>query len=111
MKKLIRALVRLVVSALALLLVAFFFPWIEIVGFTNALSVALVVAIIGYIIEFIIGISIKNEESSKFRGVLSFIISAIVIYVTQFIIPALTVSIIGAILVAIIIGIIDAVEY
>jgi len=103
---LIGALIRLVISTLSLLLVGTLITGFTIGGFVNALTVALVIAILGYLIE----LAPKFEQgriNSKVRGLVGFIISAIVIYIAQFIIPALTVSIIGSLLAAAIIGIID----
>jgi len=103
---LIGAIIRLVISTLSILLVGTLIAGFSIGGFVNALTVALVIAILGYLIE----LAPKFEQgriNSKVRGLVGFIISAIVIYIAQFIIPALTVSIIGALLAAAIIGIID----
>ena len=103
---LIGALIRLVISALSLLLVGTLIQGFTIGGFINALIVALVIAILGYLIELASKIE-QRKINSKVRGLVGFIISAIVIYLAQFIIPALTVSLIGALLAAAIIGIID----
>jgi len=108
---LIGAIIRLVISALSLLLVGALVPDFTIGGFTiggfvNALAVALVIAILGYLIELAPTIE-QGRINSKVRGLVGFIISVIVIYIAQFIIPALTISITGALLAAVIIGIID----
>ena len=99
---LIGALIRLIISGLSLLLVGALISGFTIGGFVNALIVALVIAILGYLIELI-----SKSKQGKIRGVVGFIISAIVIYIAQFIISALTVTVIGALLAAVIIGIID----
>ena len=106
MEILIGALIRLFVSVLSFLLVGAFLPGFNLGRLVNALAVALVIAILGYLIELVP--TIKHRRiNSKIRGLVGFIISVIVIYIAQFIIPELTISIIGALLAAVIIGIID----
>jgi putative membrane protein len=63
-----------------------------------------VIAVMGYVIEAVLG----EEISPGNRGIIGFIISAIVIYAAQFIVPGLSVSVFGALLAALIIGLIDA---
>ncbi len=49
-------------------------------------------------------------DASPFgRGLKGFVISAIIIYLTQFLVPTMRVSIIGAIIAALVIGVIDAI--
>ncbi len=105
MREWIGFIVRFIVSALVLLLVAAVLPGIRIAGFTGALIAAAVIAILGYIAERLLG----DRVSPQSRGLVGFITSAVVIYLAKFIIPAyLSVSIIGALLAAFVIGIIDA---
>jgi len=97
--------VRFVVSALVLLLVAAILPGIRVAGFTGALIAAAIIAILGYIVEKLMG----ERVSPQSRGLVGFITGAVVIYLAKFIIPAyMDVSIIGALLAAFVIGIIDA---
>ena len=98
------AIVRFIVSALVLLAVGYFIPGFSMVGFVNALVAAAVIALMGYIIEAVLGESISPQN----RGIVGFITSAIVIYATQYIVPGLSVTILGALLAAFIIGLIDA---
>lgn len=95
--------VRFIVSALVLLVVSFLLPGFAVLGFGGALLAALVIAILGYIVEKVLG----KEVSPQNRGIVGFITSAIVIYVAQFFVPQLRVSLIGAALAALVIGIID----
>ena len=99
------AVIRFVVSAFVLLAVGFFLPGFEIIGFGSALIAAIVIAVIGYLVEAFMG----DEVSPQNRGVIGFITSAVVIYLTQFVVADMSVSIIGAALAAVIIGIVDAV--
>ncbi|MFW6006373.1 MAG: phage holin family protein [Bacillota bacterium] len=96
--------IRFIVSALVLLIIGYFIPGFSMVGFINALLAAGVIALLGFLIESIMG----EEVSPQSRGIVGFIIAAIVIYATQFIVPGLSVSVIGALLAAFVIGIIDA---
>jgi putative membrane protein len=104
MKNWIGAIIRFIVSALVLMAVGFLVPGMSMVGFINALIAAVVIAVLGYIIEAILG----DRVSPQNRGVVGFITAAVVIYLTQFIVPGLSVSILGALLAALIIGVIDA---
>ncbi len=96
--------VRFIVSALVLLAIGFFLPGFSMVGFINALIAAAVIAILGYIVETIMG----EEVSPQNRGIVGFVTAAIVIYLTQYLVPGLSVTVLGALLAAFVIGIIDA---
>ena len=96
--------IRFIVSALVLMGVSFFVPGFTMVGFVNALIAAAIIAILGYIVEAVMG----EKVSPQNRGIIGFITAAVVIYVAQFIAPGLTVSILGALIAAFIIGIVDA---
>ncbi len=100
----LRLIVRFIISALVLLVLSFVLPGFAVVGFGGALLAALVIAILGYIVEAVMG----EKVSPQSRGIVGFIVAAIVIYVAQFFVPAMTVSILGAALAAIVIGIVDA---
>jgi len=97
--------VRFVVSALVLMLVGFLLPGITVSGFVGALIAAVVIAVLGYIIEAILG----NRISPRSRGIVGFVTAAVVIYVAQFIVPSyLSVSLLGSLLAAFAIGLVDA---
>ncbi|PKM41723.1 MAG: hypothetical protein CVV03_11765 [Firmicutes bacterium HGW-Firmicutes-8] len=105
MREWIGFIVRFIVSALVLFLVAAVLPGIKVAGFTGALIAAAIIAIIGYIVEKVMGDKISPQN----RGLVGFITAAVVIYLAKFIIPGyLSVSIIGALLAAFVIGIVDA---
>ena len=105
MREWIGFIVRFIVSALVLFLVAAVLPGIKVAGFTGALVAAAIIAIIGYIVEKVMGDKISPQN----RGLVGFITAAVVIYLAKFIIPGyLSVSIIGALLAAFVIGIVDA---
>ncbi len=97
--------VRFVISALVLLFVGFLLPGVEIAGFINALIAAVVIAVLGFIVETVLG----EKVSPQSRGLVGFLTSAVVIFSAQFVVPAMQISIIGALLASAVIGLIDAV--
>lgn len=97
------AVVRFIVSALVLMLVGFLLPGFRTLTFFHALFAAVVIAVLGWVAESLLG---KNV-SPYGRGVVGFIVSAITIWIAQFIVPGMEVSVIGALLAAFVIGIID----
>ena len=101
----IGVIVRFVVSALVLMLVGYLIPGISVAGFTGALIAAVVIAILGYLIELALG----DKISPRSRGLVGFITAAVVIYIAQFIIPSyLSVSLLRSVLAAFVIGLVDA---
>jgi len=95
--------VRFVVSALVLMFVGFVVPQFEVGGFWSALFLALVITVLGWIIEGIFG----RKVTPFGRGIVGFLSTALVIWLAQFIVDDVTVTIIGALLAALVIGIID----
>jgi len=98
--------IRFVVSALVLIVASWLAPGFVVRGgVTGALIAAVVIAVLGYIAEALLG----DRISPQSRGLVGFITAAVVIYLAQFVIPGLlSVSIVGALISAFIIGIIDA---
>lgn len=98
--------IRFVVSALVLVVVSWLSPGFVVRGgFVGALMAAVVIAVLGYIAEVLLG----ERISPRSRGLVGFVTAAVVIYLAQFIIPnMLTVSLVGALIAAFIIGLIDA---
>lgn len=95
--------VRFIVSALVLLVVGWLVPQFSIGGFGSALLLSLVIALLGWAVEGIFG----KKVTPFGRGIVGFIISALVIWLAQFIVSGVSVSMIGALLAALVIGIID----
>lgn len=101
----VRTIVRFVVSAIVLLLISYLLPGIKVSGFIGALLAAVVIAVLGYLVELILG----ERVSPRSRGVVGFVVAAVVIYLAQFIIPSyMSVSLLGSILAAFVIGLVDA---
>lgn len=94
---------RFVVAALVLMVVGWIVPQFTIGGFWSALLLALVIALLGWVVE-----GIFSKKPTPFgRGIVGFIVSALVIWIAQFVVSGVSVSILGAILAALVIGIID----
>lgn len=100
----IGAIVRFIVSAIVLMVMGLVLPGFRLFGFVNALIAALVIAVLGWAIEAILG----ERVSPQSRGIVGFIVAAVVIYVAQFLVPGMSVTIIGALLASLVVGIIDA---
>ncbi len=96
--------IRFIVSALVIMFVGFLLPGFTVLGFGQAILAAIVIALLGFIAENLLG----DMISPRNRGVVGFIAAAVVIYAAQFLVPAMRVSILGALLAALVIGIIDA---
>lgn len=95
--------VRFIVAALVLMFVGWVVPQFSVGGFWSALFLALVIAVVAWIIEGIFGKRINPFG----RGIVGFLVSALVIWLAQFIVSGVSVTMIGAILAALVIGIID----
>jgi putative membrane protein len=100
------AIIRFVVSAIVLMIVGALLPGISVTNsFVGALIAAAVIAILGWVVEKVLG----DRVSPSSRGLVGFVTSAVVIYLAQFIVPQyLSVTILGALLSAFIIGLVDA---
>ncbi|MDK2930873.1 MAG: putative rane protein [Bacillota bacterium] len=99
----LRHIVRFVVSALVLMFIGLIVPGFSTLSFVNALIAAAVITGLGYIIEAAVGRSVSPFG----RGVVGFLVSAAVIYVSQFVVPAMRVTVLGALIAAFIIGLVD----
>lgn len=99
----LRLVVRFIVSALVLMFVGYLVPGFGPIGFVNALIAAVVISVLGYLVESLLGKNISPQS----RGIVGFITSAAVIYLAQYLVPALNVTILGALIAALVIGIID----
>lgn len=102
----IRTIIRFVVSALVLLIVSWLVPGLSVNGFTGALIAALVIALLGWVAEKLLG----KGATPQARGLVGFISAAVVIYLAQFIVPgSIRVNIFGALLASLVIGLVDAI--
>lgn len=96
---------RLAITAVILAITSFLTPGFTINGLWSFLLAAVVITVLDYFVEAFMGV-----DASPFgKGIKGFIISVIIIYLTQFLVPNMRASILGAVLAALVIGIIDAV--
>lgn len=99
----LRTIVRFVVAALVLMFIGYIVPGFSAISFGTALLAALVIAGLSYLVDLFVG----KDASPYAHGVVGFLVSALVIYVSQFVVPGLSVSVLGALLASLVIGLID----
>jgi putative membrane protein len=97
--------IRFIVAAIVLMITAWLTPGFSRLGFGTALIAALVIAAMDWVIQRLF----KIDASPFGRGIVGFIVSAVIIYLTQFLVPGMSVTIWGAIIASLVIGIIDAI--
>ena len=96
--------IRFLVSAVVLLVVSWLIPGFSVSGFTGAVIAAIVIALLGWLVEKLLG----DKVTPRSRGIVGFISAAIVIYLSQYIVPdSISVSILGALLASLVIGLVD----
>ena len=94
---------RLLTSAVILAITAFFTPGFQISNFWSLAVAAVVLTIIDYLVSKFTGI-----QASPFgKGFVGFVLSVIVLYVTQYFVAGYSISWMSAIIGAIIYGIVD----
>lgn len=94
---------RLIVSSIVLAITAFFTPGFHIANFWTLVAAAIVLAVIDYLIVKFTGL-----QASPFgKGFVGFVLSAIVLYVTQYFVAGYTISWMAAIVGALIYGVVD----
>ena len=96
-------LIRVLVSAVVLAVVAFVTPGFSISNIWALLIAAVVIGLVDYLIERVTGFDAKPFG----RGITGFLVSAAIIYVTGLIVPGVAVSLLGAIIGALVIGLIN----
>lgn len=100
----LRTVIRFIISAIILMVVSFLVPGFQIMGFWNALIAAVVIAALGHLAQMAFG----KDASPYGRGIASFVVAAVVIYVAQWLVPTMSVTLFGALIAALIIGLVDA---
>ncbi len=96
---------RLVYVAIILAITSYVTPGFTINGLWFFLLAAVIIIVLDYLVELIMGV-----DASPFgRGLIGFLVTVAIIYVTQFLVPYMKVSIIGAMLAALVVGILDAI--
>lgn len=100
-----RLLLRVVVSSLVIAIAAFFTPGFSIDGIWSLILAAVVIGVLDHLIQMFTGV-----DASPFgRGIVGFLVAAIILYITKFIVAGFHINMVGAIVGALIIGVIDAI--
>ena len=94
---------RLVTAAIVLAITAFFTPGFQINSIWTLIVSAIVLTAIDYLIVKFTGL----HASSFGKGFVGFVLSAIVLYVTQYFVAGYTISWMAAIIGALIYGVVD----
>lgn len=94
---------RLVTSAIVLAITAFFTPGFQINNIWSLIISAIVLTVLDYLITKFTGL----HASSFGKGFVGFILSAIVLYITQYFVAGYTVSWMAAIVGALVYGVVD----
>lgn len=94
---------RLITAAVVLAITAFFTPGFHIANFWTLVAAAIVLTVIDYLITRFTGL----HASSFGKGFVGFVLSAIVLYVTQYFVAGYTISWMAAIVGALIYGVVD----
>jgi len=97
--------IRFIVAAIVLMVTAAVTPGFSSMGFGTALLAALIIAAMDFVIQKLF----KIDASPFGRGLTGFILSAVIIYLTQFLVPNMEINLLGAVIAALIIGVIDAI--
>lgn len=94
---------RLVTAAIVLAITAFFTPGFQISNIWTLAAAAIVLTLIDYLIVKFTGL-----HASPFgKGFVGFVLSAVVLYVTQYFVAGYTISWMAAIIGAVIYGVVD----
>lgn len=101
--RILGAVMRFVVTAVVLMITAWIVPGFRIGSFGSAVLLALVIAVVGWLVENLVG----REVTPFGRGIVGFLLSAVVIYIAQFVVAESRVTLLGALLAALVIGIFD----
>ena len=94
---------RLVSAGVVLAITAFFTPGFHIANFWTLVASAIVLTVIDYLITKFTGL----HASSFGKGFVGFVLSAVVLYVTQYFVAGYTISWMAAIVGALIYGVVD----
>lgn len=100
----VKLLIKVLVSGLAILLTSALSIGIQTDGYTTAILAALVIGILDWAINKFTGV-----DASPFgRGAVGFIVAALILFITGRIVDGFNVTIIGALVGAIVLGIVDS---
>lgn len=99
----IKLIIKILISGLAILITSALSIGIQTDGYTTAIMAAVVIGILDWAINKFTGV-----DASPFgRGAVGFVVAAIILFITGKIVDGFNVSILGAIVGALILGIVD----
>lgn len=100
-----RMLLRVVISSIVIAIAAFFSPGFSIDGLGSLLLASIVIGVLDHLVQKFTGV-----DASPFgRGIVGFLVAAVILYITKFIVAGFHINMIGAIIGALVIGVIDAI--
>ncbi|MEQ3346436.1 phage holin family protein [Peptoniphilus senegalensis] len=100
----IKLLIKVLVSGLAILLTSALSIGIQTDGYTTAILAAVVIGVLDWVINKFTGV-----DASPFgRGAVGFIVAALILFITGRIVDGFNVTIIGSLVGAIVLGIVDS---
>lgn len=98
-----RPIIRFAVATLVLLFIGYMVPGFSALTVPDIVLAAAAIALIGYLIER----SFRHAPSPYVRGIVGFVLTAIVVYGLRYIVPDLAVPLLGALVAALLVGVID----
>lgn len=100
-----RMLLRVVITSVVIAIAAFFSPGFSIDGIGSLLLASIVIGVLDHLVQKFTGV-----DASPFgRGIVGFLVAAIILYVTKFIVAGFHINMLGAIIGALVIGVADAI--
>lgn len=98
-------LLRIVITSVVIAIAAFFSPGFSVDGIGSLLLAAIVIGVLDHLVQRFTGV-----DASPFgRGIVGFLVAAIILYITKFLVAGFHINMLGAIIGALVIGIIDAI--
>ena len=98
-------LIRIITTIVVVGIAAFLTPGFSIKSIWSLIVASIVIALVDYIIAKLTGV-----DATPFgRGIVGFVVSALILYATKYLVAGFDISVWGAIIGALVIGIIDAI--
>lgn len=100
----IKLIIKILISGLAILITSALSIGIQTDGYTTAIMAAVVIGILDWVINKFTGV-----DASPFgRGAVGFVVAAIILFITGKFVDGFTVSVLGAIIGALVLGVVDS---
>ncbi|MBS4535046.1 phage holin family protein [Clostridium sp. D2Q-14] len=101
-----KLIIKIIVAAIAIAIATFFTPGMSNQGgIWSLILAAIVIGILDWLI-----LKVTKIDASPFgRGIIGFIVAAVILYITGLIVDGFTVTLLGAIIGALILGVVDAI--